>query len=101
MLGRADTHRCMVQLCLVDGAGTAVRCCELENAVQPYMYFFFFMVELPRTHDRTSPIVQRRTTMVRETKTYNGHRVVGVVQRSTAKTVHFLRHAEGQDKRNK
>ncbi|CAM9614982.1 unnamed protein product, partial [Ectocarpus sp. 4 AP-2014] len=33
--------------------------------------------------------------MVRETKTYNGHKIVGVVQRSTAKTVHFLRHAEG------
>ncbi|CAM9387297.1 unnamed protein product [Ectocarpus sp. 6 AP-2014] len=33
--------------------------------------------------------------MVRETKTHNGHKVVGVVQRSTAKTVHFLRHAEG------
>eukprot|EP00752_Nemacystus_decipiens_P016046 g14345.t1 len=28
-------------------------------------------------------------------KTYNGHKVVGVVLRSKAKTLHFLRHAEG------
>ncbi|CAM9465379.1 unnamed protein product [Ectocarpus fasciculatus] len=33
--------------------------------------------------------------MVRGTKTCNGHKIIGVVQRSTAKTVHFLRHAEG------
>ncbi|CAB1116470.1 unnamed protein product [Ectocarpus sp. CCAP 1310/34] len=30
-----------------------------------------------------------------ETKTSDGHKVVGVVQRSKAKTVHFIRHAEG------
>ncbi|CAM9576038.1 unnamed protein product [Pylaiella littoralis] len=30
-----------------------------------------------------------------EAKTYNGHKVVGVVLRSKAKTIHFLRHAEG------
>lgn len=38
----------------------------------------------------------RRTAMVElEAKTYNGHKVVGVVLRSKAKTIHFLRHAEG------
>lgn len=31
-----------------------------------------------------------------EEKTYNGHKVVGVVLRSKAKTLHFLRHAEGR-----
>lgn len=35
-------------------------------------------------------------TMVEfEANTHNGHKVVGVVLRSKAKTIHFLRHAEG------
>lgn len=33
-----------------------------------------------------------------EVKTYNGQKVIGVALRSKAKTIHFLRHAEGQNK---
>lgn len=33
-------------------------------------------------------------------KTYNGNKVIGVVLRSKAKTVHFLRHAEGLEQQN-
>lgn len=35
--------------------------------------------------------------MADATKKQNGHKVVGVVLRSNAKTIHFLRHAEGQN----
>lgn len=34
-------------------------------------------------------------------KTHNGHKVVGVVLRSQAKTLHFLRHAEGLSATNR
>lgn len=37
----------------------------------------------------------RSTMSAMVEKTYNGNEVVGVVLRSKAKTVHFLRHAEG------
>lgn len=43
-------------------------------------------------HFKTHPIAMAEKF---DDKTYNGHKVVGVVLRSKAKTLHFLRHAEG------